>query len=291
VEMPNSPSLNISGTAITISMWVNITDSSTTDYVLISKPWVQGSQPYPYYQYGIEYDANGAKTLGFYFGDASGNLQGPFSMTPLLGTWTHVAYTYDGIAVKGYLDGVLKIQTPESQSLAQRATTLRIGVDSIYHQGYKGTIDDVRIYSRALAQAEIQQDMNIGVPPPVVLVPPVPDGTFGTPMTATRANAGGTTITLHWNTGCGAPAYHAIYGPLASVGSYAVSGGVCGIGTTGSASWTGVPAGNLWFLLVGDNSAGVEGSWGTDSNGLERNGTTASGVCSNTIRSNAGTCP
>jgi len=291
VEMPNSTSLNISGTGLTLSMWVNITNSNTADYVLLSKPWMSGSQPYPYYQYGIEFDANGAKTLDFYFGDASGSLHGPYSMTPILGAWTHVAFTYDGVAVKGYLDGVLKISTSASGSLAARATTLHVGVDSIYTQGYKGSMDDLRIYGRALSQSEIQQDMNLGVPPPVVNIPPVPDGTFGTPMTAARANSTGTTITLSWNTGCGDVGYHGIYGLLSSVSTYSVLGGVCTLGSTGTGSWSGVPAGNLWFLIAGDNGAGVEGTWGVNSQGLDRKGGTPSGVCANTVRSNVGSCP
>ena len=30
-------------------------------------------------------------------------------MKPVLGVWTHVAFTYDGAAVKGYLNGVQKL--------------------------------------------------------------------------------------------------------------------------------------------------------------------------------------
>jgi hypothetical protein len=125
VEMPNSASLNISGAGITLSAWVKITDSSSPDYVVVSKPWTTGSQPYPYYQYGVEFDANGAKTLDFFFGDTSGNLHGPYSMTPALGTWTHLAFTYDGATVKGYLDGVLKSRRrqPGASWRARRRST------------------------------------------------------------------------------------------------------------------------------------------------------------------------
>jgi hypothetical protein len=152
-------------------------------------------------------------------------------------------------------------------------------------------MDDLRIYNRAQTQSEIQQDMNLSVPPPAVNIPPVPDGTFGSAMTAVKSNAAGTTIALSWNTGCGDVGYHAIYGPLSGVSTYSVTGGVCTLGTTGSASWSGVPAGNLWFLIAGNNGAGVEGSWGLNSQGLERKGATPSGVCSNLLRSNVGTCP
>jgi hypothetical protein len=55
----------------------------------------------------------------------------------------------------------------------------------------------------------------------------------------------------------------------------AVSGAACDLGTSGTASWTGVPAGNLWFVVVGDNGGTVEGSWGKRTDG-ERGGSTAS---------------
>jgi hypothetical protein len=51
-----------------------------------------------------------------------------------------------------------------------------------------------------------------------------------------------------------------------------------------------VPAGDFWFVVVGDDAAAKEGSWGTNSAG-QRKGTTASGLCGFTTRDNSGTCP
>jgi hypothetical protein len=140
-------------------MWANITAGSSVDYVLVQKPWSATGQTYPYYQYGIEYDANGARTLDFFFGNTAGQSIGPFSMIPQTGVWTHIAYTYDGGTVKGYLDGVLKVQGAATTAIQARGVGLRIGVDGLFQQGFNGRIDDLRIYSRALTQAEVQQDM------------------------------------------------------------------------------------------------------------------------------------
>jgi uncharacterized repeat protein (TIGR01451 family) len=159
VDTPNSVSLDISGTRLTIEMWANITAGSSVDYVLVQKPWSATGQTYPYYQYGIEYDANGARTLDFFFGNTAGQSIGPFSMIPQTGVWTHIAYTYDGGTVKGYLDGVLKVQGAATTAIQARGVGLRIGVDGLFQQGFNGRIDDLRIYSRALTQAEVQQDM------------------------------------------------------------------------------------------------------------------------------------
>jgi hypothetical protein len=74
------------------------------------------------------------------------------------------------------------------------------------------------------------------------------------------------------------------------VASATLSGAICDLGATGSASWTGVPAGNLWFVVVGDNNQTSEASWGTSTGG-ERGGASASGFCGMTTRDNSGTCP
>jgi subtilisin-like proprotein convertase family protein len=120
--------------------------------------------------------------------------------------------------------------------------------------------------------------------------PPVPDGTFGAEMTASRMT--GADIHVTWDVAtCTAANYHLLYGALADVSSYALSGAVCGLGPLGSYDWAGSPAGDLWYLIVADDAAAMEGTWGTDGAGAHRAGTSASGLCGFTTRSNAGTCP
>jgi hypothetical protein len=122
-------------------------------------------------------------------------------------------------------------------------------------------------------------------------VKPVPDGSFGTAMTGSRANPAGTSINVTWDvSSCVSTGYHILYGDLATVASYAIGGAACGIGTSGSYGWSGVPAGNLWYVVAADDGSGLEGSWGTGTGG-ERGGGSASGQCSMSSRDNSGTCP
>jgi len=100
--VPNSPSIDIGGQSITISMRIALEDSPS-DGVIVAKPWRWAVMEPPYYQYGIEFGRR-TKTVDFYFGDASGRLRGPFSVKPPLRAWTHVAFVYDGV-VRGYVDG------------------------------------------------------------------------------------------------------------------------------------------------------------------------------------------
>jgi len=290
VQTPNSPSTNIAGRGLTIEMWINVVLGGPSDYVLIAKPWTNGATGSPPYQFGVEYDSNGAHTLDFYFGDTLSLGHGPYSMVPVVGTWTHVAYTFDGATVRGYLDGVLKLQAPVDADLQARNSNLLIGVDGSLGQGFKGRLDDVRLYNRALTPLEIQTDMGKAVPP---AVPPVPDGSFGATMKASRGSADGATIAMTWDvSGCPAKGYHAIFGPLSGVASYQTSGGLCLLGSSGTASWTGAPAGDLWFVIAGDDLAGTEGTWGNRSPaGMSMNNLTPSGVCGMVNRVNLNACP
>jgi hypothetical protein len=120
---------------------------------------------------------------------------------------------------------------------------------------------------------------------------PVADGSFGTPMLATRSDVAGTTIGLTWDVAtCSSTDHHVLYGDLANVSLSTLSGSHCNLGASGTASWAGVPAGDLWFVVVGDDDSTTEGSWGLMTAG-ERGGAAASGQCGITTRNNAATCP
>ena len=122
--------------------------------------------------------------------------------------------------------------------------------------------------------------------------PPVPDGSFGTQLTASRLTGAVPGVHIGWDVAtCPAKNAHLIYGTLQNVATYQLAGAVCGLGPLGSYDWNGPPADDLWFLVVGDDASSTEGSWGTDGAGAQRGGTTASGYCGFTARSNAGTCP
>ena len=54
--------------------------------------------------------------------------------------------------------------------------------------------------------------------------------------------------------------------------------------------WDPAPAGDLWFVLVGDDGAGTESAWGQGFFG-ERNGLVASGACGSSAKDVTATCP
>ena len=83
-----------------------------------------------------------------------------------LNTWSHVAGTYNGATLRVYVNGVQVASKAQSGTLLRTTSPLRIGANTQWGEYFGGRIDEVRIYNRALTQAEIQADMNTPVGPP-----------------------------------------------------------------------------------------------------------------------------
>jgi hypothetical protein len=109
---------------------------------------------------------------------------------------------------------------------------------------------------------------------------------------AARLTAAGDVLQVTWDSlTCPATGYNLIHGGLNGVAGYALSGAVCDLGTTGTLTWTAVPAGDLYFLILGADGSGTESSWGHDSAGQERNGPGPSSYCSVTSKDLTRSCP
>jgi hypothetical protein len=111
----------------------------------------------------------------------------------------------------------------------------------------------------------------------------VPDGGEGgtTPLLVSKS---GDDLSISWDTataGCLSPGYHLIWGWGDDVDSNAVSGSDCTLDGSGGHIWTTSPDASsdwCWFLVVGNDGAGIESGWGTDFKSHQRS-TEASGQC------------
>ena len=122
---------------------------------------------------------------------------------------------------------------------------------------------------------------------------PVPDGSLGTqPLTAERLTVAGDQVLIEWDAGsCPVTNYNLLYGTLSNVSTYSLLGSECALGGGGSYLWTGVPDGDLFWLIVGEDATSVyESSWGTSSAGVERNAGAPSAMCNSTTRDDTLSC-
>jgi len=106
------------------------------------------------------------------------------------------------------------------------------------------------------------------------------------PMTAGWNGASGE-IEIAYTPACDSTDHTIYYGNLADVASYTYTGALCGVGTTGAASFDPGP-GNVFFVIVGTGGS-AEGSYGLDGAGLERPEDIATSGC-DLDQDLAGTC-
>lgn len=110
------------------------------------------------------------------------------SFGPLQGnTWYHLAATYDGENLKAYKDGVLITtnSTPSGNPFNETAS-LKFGRHANGSQYFNGTVDQVRIYNRALDDNEVAGLAQIDATPP-------------SSVSGLNATVSGQIVTLSWN--------------------------------------------------------------------------------------------
>jgi len=187
VSIPDNGSLDLTN-ALTLEAWVYPT-SAPAYAAVVAKERTGGGLPY-----GLE--AGAGVPDGWV--NTGGNVSAAGASVLPLASWTHVAETYDGAAVRLYVNGALAASTPASGTLLNSADPLRIGGDQTWGEWFAGRIDEVRVYSRALSQSEIQTDMNTSIggspsPPPTAdTTPPTPPS--GLTVTGTTQ----TSVSLSW---------------------------------------------------------------------------------------------
>ena len=157
-SVPDSTALEISGD-LTIAMWVKQNSLPTTNSWMYYLEKGQNNQEN--YAFGAYSDATGTR-LFFEFIDATGTTRYYTQGTGLAlsaGTWTHVAVVFDHTNGQLYffIKGKQVSSMAVTQSLTAAANPLVIGQQNItgYEYYLNGSIDDLRIYNRALAASEI----------------------------------------------------------------------------------------------------------------------------------------
>ena len=144
--MLDSNALELSN-SFTLLAWVNPASTFTDFRSILAKN-------YSYYLFSnvAGYCGDGNPFGGFSKGTAQTVCQ-PSALPT--NTWTHLTLTYNGSTLTLYRNGVAVATTNVSGTLSPTTGTLQIG-GSQFGEYFKGLIDEVRIYNRALSATEIQ---------------------------------------------------------------------------------------------------------------------------------------
>lgn len=149
------PATQLSPTRITIECWINL-EGESGEQTIIDKRDAAGG--YNLRVAGNEYPMGLAVVM-------KGQTEDILSVGGILQahTWYHIAATFDSVYIRLYLNGNLLDSLASTQGIGNTSTVLRIGEYLGYPSGsfmFHGMIDEVRIWSKALSQAELKSAMS-----------------------------------------------------------------------------------------------------------------------------------
>jgi len=188
VTAADSPTLNNPVSAITISAWVNAIDwtgnrrivqkgNTDNQYRLLAEGGV------------LKFHLNGVDSLT--------------APLPPVGTWVHIAATWDGSTMILYTNGVQQTSLSAGGTIATTADLLAIGKKNgsgVAGDYFNGRLDEVRIYNRAISPAEIALIMTNS--PPTFAADPfakpaaIAGQAYGGTIATNAADPNGDTITF-----------------------------------------------------------------------------------------------
>jgi chitodextrinase len=163
VKIPDSTSLNIIGSELTIESWIQVSEypSSTTS-----------TYPMAFINKESQYEIGISSTgeIGAAIDTASGSTSWVWigsGYTLPLDTWTHVSVSYDGTYIHFYVNGQLVASVPNNAvgPIGSETTPLRFGARDVDLNGVEDyfvqiQLDEVRIWSKIRTAAEIAASMN-----------------------------------------------------------------------------------------------------------------------------------
>jgi hypothetical protein len=162
VSAPDSPSLNLVG-PMTVAVWVRSTNPDLVkqeavvekyDAVPLPHPTANGSTITSKNGFMVRIDtAERPKFTVIADVDTRTEVVSPTKVP--FNTWCHLAGVYDGKTASIYVDGELKATRANAIQPTHGPSPLEIGLSHGGHS-FNGSIDDVRIYNRALSPGEIK---------------------------------------------------------------------------------------------------------------------------------------
>jgi len=162
IEVGDVPALDLTGDEITLSAWIRI-EALNGEQKILAK-WADAGSKFQYLL-----SITSADKLQFAV-NAGGQSVVVATTTSVAGIWCHVAGTYDGSAIRVYLEGVEENSLAVTGNMASNTAPVRIGAGSGglgTEQPFDGDIGHCAIWGIGLTAGEIKS-LSSGISPPKI---------------------------------------------------------------------------------------------------------------------------
>ncbi len=242
INIPNSTLLNIQGSTITLSAWVRPMENKVQ--MIVNKICAVGTHVSPYFQYNLQLFYDGSKLYPRMYLSINGTPYFVASQTNVLslGKWWFITGTYDGSTMRLYINGAQVATTSVSGSIKPYSTPVYIGINGVLGEAFKGTVDEVGIWNRALSPSDILDLYNSGNGKTHPFNSTIPSAPSGLTALATSCSE----VSLSWTDNSSNETGFKIERKTGAAGTYAE------ITTTTAASYsnTGLAANALYYYRV-----------------------------------------
>jgi hypothetical protein len=155
ITIPNSNSIDITG-AITVNAWVKLNDTTTYNNIISKDNDIFSDRSW---FFGVNYNRIIVST----FNPGQNDFEIYSNNFNFHTNWSMVTFSYDLDSIRLYVNSNLQLTSPYNSNLVSISEPLKIGVmDEVNGANwfFKGKIDDIGLWSRALTQQEISSIYN-----------------------------------------------------------------------------------------------------------------------------------
>ena len=149
----NTGSVNLSGTALTLEGWVNVNAFKSASPFITTVMGIEVSQANAaLVRFGDVGIPN--NKLQYVLSNGTSQVKLTSKSTFTTNTWYHIAATYDGAAMKLYINGNLDTSAAMTGSFVANGT-FNLGYSFDANRNMNGLLDEMRVWKKALSPSEI----------------------------------------------------------------------------------------------------------------------------------------
>lgn len=154
VEIPHHADFDLA--TFTITLWINVQSSTDGAFrTIIGKDVSPAGQPR---NFGVYIKDSGVLGVNYTSGGSWSSAEADIVVSD--GQWHYIAFTYDGSSLRSFVDGQLSAETASTNVPDNNTEPVRVGRWGGARGDFmNGVVDEVAIYSEALAEDAIQNMM------------------------------------------------------------------------------------------------------------------------------------